>query len=116
MYKTINLALSLPSDYAEFAITIPYPGTELYNIALKNGIIPYDYWKNFTKNPTPYFVLPKLIENIVSRKKLLGIHRTALTKFYLRPRYIYAELAKISSFRELWKKTKLGIGLFLSKN
>ena len=113
MEETIKFALKLPADYAEFSVTIPYPGTDLYQMAIDQGIISHDYWGEFAKNPKPDFVIPQVIENICDKHTLIAIQRKAMRKFYLRPAYIVRELKKLSSFSELKKKMKLAFGLFL---
>ncbi|MBF0526618.1 MAG: radical SAM protein, partial [Deltaproteobacteria bacterium] len=47
MRRTIDFALDLDPDYAEFSITIPYPGTELYHEAQDRGLITSDYWRDY---------------------------------------------------------------------
>lgn len=37
--KTINLALEIDPDYAQFSIATPYPGTELWDIAKREGML-----------------------------------------------------------------------------
>lgn len=113
---TINFALSLPSDYASFGITIPYPGTDLYEAALKSGIISYDYWQEYAKEPMPDFVLPQLIENLCTREELKGLLNKAMLKFYSRPAYIFRQIRNISSFQEFTRKAKMATGLFLSND
>lgn len=109
--KTLKLALELRPDYVEFSITIPYPGTELYETALRSGIIPQDYWLEFTRNPAPLYSIPCVIENLISRKQLMRIRDLSIKKFYLNPRYIMRELFKIRNPGELRRKAKMGMGL-----
>lgn len=115
MNETIRFAISLPCDYAEFSITIPYPGTELYQVALDKNIITHDYWLEFAKNPQPNFVIPQLIENICNKDDLIRIQDIAMRKFYLRPKYIYQRLKKVSSMKELIDKFKMAWSIFVNK-
>ncbi len=110
--KTFDLALELDTDYAEFSITIPYPGTESYDESLKEGIIPEDYWRHFTQSPTPCFMIPYVIENLMGKKELTEIRDIAIKKFYFRPKYMLRELFKVRSMGEFMKKAKMGLGLF----
>lgn len=110
--QTLNFALELDTDYAEFAITIPYPGTELYETALKSGVIPSHYWIEFTKNPTPSFRIPYLIENFISREEIMKIRDLSIRKFYFNPRYMIREFLKARSLDELYRKAKMGVGLY----
>lgn len=115
MQETIRFALSLPSDYVEFSITMPYPGTQLYQTALTEGIIDSDYWREFAQAPVPDFVLSQLIENNCNKDELIKIQQIAMRKFYLRPRYICQQLKKISSFSELSKKARMAWGIFFNR-
>ncbi len=105
--KTMHFATKINSDYAVFAVLIPYPGTDLYEEALKRNLIPFDFWKKFAINPTPDFEIPFLIEQHMDRAKLLGLKDQALRRFYFRPSRMLKELYGIRSIKEL--KSKLGM-------
>lgn len=40
MFRTIDRICSLPADYIQFNITIPFPGTELWTWMIEKGILP----------------------------------------------------------------------------
>ncbi len=50
--KTVELAAELKSDFPSVGIATPYPGSELYQIARKNGWILVEEWSKYT--PTAY--------------------------------------------------------------
>ncbi len=50
--KTVELAAELKSDFPSVGIATPYPGSELYQIARKNGWLLVDEWSKYT--PTAY--------------------------------------------------------------
>jgi anaerobic magnesium-protoporphyrin IX monomethyl ester cyclase len=110
--KTIDFSLKLDADYSLFNIVIPYPGTSLYNLALTRNIIPYDFWLEYTKFPTPHFSIPHLIEQSLNRTDLIELKNTALRKHYLRPKRIYKEIKAIRSFKELKRKTNMAFDIF----
>lgn len=111
MKATIDFAISLNADYAQFSITIPYAGTELYLNALENGTIGYDYWKEYAENPTANFLPPKIIEEHASLDTLLEIRDEAVKRFYFRPRYVLRELFNLGSFTEFQRKARMGMQL-----
>lgn len=113
MRWTIEFCLELDADFSEFSITIPYPGTELYNEALSTGLIQNDFWKQFAVNPSPDFIIPQVIEENVDFETLIKIRDEAIRKFYFRPKYLVRSLKKIDSFSELFRKTDMGMHLFL---
>jgi radical SAM superfamily enzyme YgiQ (UPF0313 family) len=90
--KTIDFAKELNPEYAQFCITTPFPGTQLYTDAKKYGTLTEDFseyniWK-------PVFI-PKGYKN---RKEIEKMERKAMSSFYVRPRFI---LDKIKSIRSL---------------
>jgi anaerobic magnesium-protoporphyrin IX monomethyl ester cyclase len=112
--ETIDFAIRLDSDYAEFNVAIPYPGTEMYEKGLENKIIPRDFWKEFTANPTPDFVMPYLYEEHLSKGVLLSLSKLAIRKYYFRPRVIGREILGCASFGEFFRKAQMGWSLLLN--
>lgn len=51
--ETLKLLKTIKPDSGGWGITTVFPGTELYNYALKNNYLTDDYW--LTSNPAPYF-------------------------------------------------------------
>lgn len=87
MKRTLDLAIKLNPDTAQFFPMIPYPGTEAYGWAIKKGYLknlPYDRW--LTKDGLHECVLN--LPNI-DTKELVGFCDRARKKYYLRPRYIF---------------------------
>jgi anaerobic magnesium-protoporphyrin IX monomethyl ester cyclase len=112
--KTIDFALELDADYAEFSITIPYPGTELYLESLAQGIISQDYWRPFALHPAPDFNIPQLIENSVGLDELLQLRNEAIRRYYFRPVYLCREIRKVATWGEFQRKAKMGVRLLKS--
>ncbi len=87
--KTINLAKTLPLDWASFTITIGLPETEIYKRALEEGYFHVDYWKEYTKgnilNTWPNFIPDGLKEEDLYRLK-----RKAYREFYFRSGIIWS--------------------------
>ncbi|MCE5252276.1 B12-binding domain-containing radical SAM protein [bacterium] len=109
--ETIDFAVALDSDYAEFNVCIPYPGTEMYNEGLSGGIIPEDFWREYALHPVPDFVMPYLYEQHLRKEEMVRLSHYATRKFYLRPKVIIREIVKCSSFGEFRKKTRMGLNL-----
>ncbi len=112
MRSTIDFALKLKPDYATFNVAVPYPCTEMYDTALKDGIIPQDYWSEFAKRPTPNFVIPHFYEEFLDKADLFKMRNFAIRSFYFRPSLIFNELKKIKSPKELGRKFRLANTLF----
>jgi len=109
--KTINFSIKVNTDYAVYAVIIPYPGTELYKIALERKIIPNDFWIDFVKNPTPDFSIPYLIEQNMDKKTLISLKNLALRKYYFRPSALIKELFKVRTLADFKTKFKMGINI-----
>lgn len=114
MQRTIDFALELDADYSEFSITIPYPGTELYNTALQSGLISHDFWREHAQKPVKHFQIPQVIENHADLPALIKIRNQALRRFYFRPRYLWRQLKNVDNFQQIVKQSRLG-GQLLKK-
>jgi anaerobic magnesium-protoporphyrin IX monomethyl ester cyclase len=112
MHKTIDFAMELDADYAEFSITIPYAGTEMYDEALEQGIISEDYWKEYALSPVPNFKPPKLIENHATLDELIELNNKGIRQFYFRPKYLVQQVKNLGSLTEFFRKGKMGLQLF----
>lgn len=85
MQKTLELALKLNTDTAQFFPLIPYPGTEAYQWAKSNGYIETDYEKYCLPDGTHNTVLnlPGL-----SAQEMVNFCNMARKRYYLRVGYI----------------------------
>ncbi|MFA6888658.1 MAG: radical SAM protein [Candidatus Woesearchaeota archaeon] len=98
--KTIAFAIELDPDYAQFSITTPYPGTELWNTYEKYGTLD----KSFKEyHGWSAVFIPFGYKN---KKELLAIHREAFRKFYVRPKYILRRISKIRSWTDIQRNLK----------
>ena len=111
MQKTIDFSIELDSDYAEFSITIPYAGTEMYDEALNSGIIDSDYWREFAFKPTPNFRTPKLIEVHANIDQMISLRNQSLRRFYFRPRYLLKQIQSVGNVGEFFRKAQMGLHL-----
>lgn len=107
--ETIKFAKELNTDSATFFITTPYPGTDLYKIALEKGYITQDTkWEDFaplTKS------LPPLVQDSLTQEELLKLQKEAFREIYLRPRFIFNKLLQIHSFQDV-KSVLEGLKVF----
>jgi len=80
--KTIGLAKEIKPDSAQFAVVIPHPGTELYDLCLEKGWLKYESWEDFDCRRA-------LIETEnLSIKDAEKYRIKAYREFYLRPSFI----------------------------
>ena len=89
--KSIAFAIRLNPDYAKFAITIPLPGTPLFNDLVANGRIKTRDWNKYN------FSLPAkdLYEHdTLSWETIEEYYNKSHRKFYFRPGYIVGMINK----------------------
>lgn len=108
---TIRFSVQAGSDYATYAVLIPYPGTALYDEALARRIIPFDFWREFTCHPAPNFRIPFLVEQHLDRATLIRLKDMALRRFYFRPSRITREVARLRSWKEFRQKVGMAVNI-----
>lgn len=106
--QTIKFMKKLNPDYAHITITTPYPATDLYRMGLEQKVLPYDYWREFAKNPNPDF-RPMFWEKELSKEELFSLMTRAYRSFYIRPGYVFKKIIQLKSFNELIRKTKAAL-------
>jgi anaerobic magnesium-protoporphyrin IX monomethyl ester cyclase len=109
--QSIKLAKEIDPDFVQFLITTPFPSSELYRLGLENGILKHDYWKEFSANPDNGFVPQWWTENF-SPEELAKWQRKAHLSFYYRPKYVWNQMKKVKSFKELKRKAQAGLRIF----
>ena len=92
--KTIDFAIEIEPDYAQFSLTAPMPGTELYDTCLKTGRLPRDFSLFTLWSPT---YIP---DGYKDAKEVLKLRKSAHRRFYLRPKYIWGRLKRIRNWQE----------------
>jgi len=110
---TVAFAKSLKADFVHFAVTTPYPGTELYRMGLEQGVLPRDYWREFARDPRPDF-RPMLWEEILTRNELIALLDWAYKSFYRRPGYLVRRALRVRSWAELRRQVRAGLRLLTS--
>ncbi len=108
--RTIDFALNLDADYVHFSITTPFPGTDLYRLALEQGVIDHDCWREFAANPQKDFVPPFWEENL-TRDELIELLMLAYKKFYFRWKHILRQVVKVRTPGEFLRKAHAGFNV-----
>lgn len=84
MNKTIDFSIKLDSDYSQYSILTPFPGTPIYKELLDKHLIDDDDWNEYTVlKPVLKYDKLGLNKNMVERKLAI-----AYLKFYARPKYL----------------------------
>lgn len=97
MNDTIELALELDPDMANFMITSPFPGTELYETVLKHGRLFSTDWSDFAiHDDKARFEIGQVTKELVEAK-----WHEAYRRFYLRPGRILRKALMPDTWRRL---------------
>ncbi|MSO49971.1 MAG: radical SAM protein [Acidobacteria bacterium] len=80
--RTIDYAIRLDPDFANFYPAVPYPGTELYNKAKRDGLLASEDW---TKMEYSFYLLKG---NGLDEQVVMDAINRAKRRFFLRPRYL----------------------------
>ncbi len=106
--ETISLLRRIRADYAHITIFTPFPATELYLRALKEGVIPHDYWREFAQDPLAPLTV-RYWEKDIPRERMFELLKKAYQAFYSRPLYLAKRLFAIRSLSELKTKCRAGL-------
>jgi radical SAM superfamily enzyme YgiQ (UPF0313 family) len=82
MNRTIEYALELDPDFANFYPAVPYPGTELYAKAKRDGLLASEDW---TRMEYSYYLLRG---NGLDERTVMAAINRARRRFFLRPTYL----------------------------
>ena len=94
--RTIDYALELDPDFANFYPAVPYPGTELYQKVRQLGLLTNEDW---TRMEYSYYLLEG---NGLNEAVVMDAIRRARRRFFLRPRYLtrhFGDLLKLAVSR-----------------
>ncbi len=98
---TVAFSRKLNPDFAYYSIAVPYPATDLYDLAIREGYLEYDYWREYvlkegrTDDPIPFFESPEFDRTWLNKRM-----RKAFFNYYFRPAYIWGRLKKIHSWTD----------------
>ena len=110
--ETIEFAKKIDPDWAQFTLTIPYPGTPMYDKLKQNGEIKsfnwddYRTWAGWKESDLPY------IPEGRTKEELRHLQKYAMRSFYLRPKIFLRFLKKINSWN-FFVKSLLGLLMLL---
>lgn len=99
----VRFAKEIQPDFVEVFYSYPFPGTELHNIALENGLIQPG------EIPLEAYANPAMGGLHLTQEELGAFRRQSLRRIYLQPRYIWKTLRKAKSPREFFQYVKLGL-------
>jgi anaerobic magnesium-protoporphyrin IX monomethyl ester cyclase len=108
MEETIQYAIELDPDIAVFAISTPFPGTELFEWAEENNLLLTKNWDDYDRS-IPVMNLPT-----VSNELVMDYYRKAHRRFFFRPAYIWKRLKKLGRLEYLSASVRGAVALLKS--
>lgn len=107
--ETIDFAMELDPDYAQFTKATPYPGTAMYEKLKSENRIITDNWDDYDSflKSRPIFVHEHLSSEAMDSKL-----REAYRRFYYRPKQVLKRLAAVGSWREVTTFVKNALTFF----
>lgn len=101
--QTIDFAKKLKLDFAQFAITTPYPGTELYDRYLERGggRVPWQDFVYEASGSRVHRLTPVFESQELKHTDFQAWATRAYREFYLRPAYVWQRLRQLKSFGDL---------------
>jgi len=90
--KTLKFSRKVGVDFAQFTVATPYPGTRLWNVALKEKLLTTMNWRKFTT------LDPILKLKCFTREQISKALELAYVKFYLRPKVLIKDVIQDKGF------------------
>ena len=114
MRASVDFAISLKAEYAQFSVCTPYPKTALYQRMLTDGIVPEDYWMEFAKRPAEGFRI-RFDNPDFKEEDLRRIQDECHRRFYARPGVVAREMLRLKSWTDLKAKVRVGTSILLKQ-
>ncbi len=86
MKMTVDFAIEIDPDYAQFTVLTPYPGTPLFDYAMRYGLIEDWNWEHYTT------LRPVMRGFKFTREQVAKMLKYAYRKFFIRSAFILREL------------------------
>ena len=98
MKDTLRTSLTLDSDFANFGVLIPMPGSKIFDELQAQGRVD-SHWDRYLGHArkTMSFSLCEC-----SPTELHAMQRMAFRRFYFRPRYVWHKIRQVRSLTALW--------------
>jgi hypothetical protein len=85
MQSTLDLALELNCEFANFYSAMAYPGSQLYNLATKEGWPLPEKWSGYSQHAVDTLPLPT---KYLSGAEVLRFRDQAFQQYFSSPRYL----------------------------
>jgi anaerobic magnesium-protoporphyrin IX monomethyl ester cyclase len=94
MQDTLNLAMQINAEWANFYSTMAFPGSKLYEEAIKKGIPLPETWEGYSQYSYECF---PMATKYLTNKHILRFRDDAFNAYYKNPRYVNMIISKFGS-------------------
>jgi radical SAM superfamily enzyme YgiQ (UPF0313 family) len=107
MEQTVEFAVQLGTDYAQFLIAIPYPGTRLYDEIVKSGKLYITDWDQYGQyEGSACFEHGSLTPGLLSE-----MHQWAARRYYWNPAYLIRQAVNLETYLFLPRRIRAAMRL-----
>jgi len=92
--ETLRIALELDSDYANFCVLVPMPGSEIFDDLREKGLIDETHWDHYLAHTK---TAPDISLCGLTPAELQTVQKRAFRRFYFRLKYIWRKILRLSS-------------------
>ena len=107
--ETIKFAIELDSNFISFYTATPLPGTKYFAYAMLNKLV-----EGNLDFRSAYYE-PVVRSEHLSKERIFELHKQAIKRFYLRPKFILKTLLSLRSFAEFKNYIIAGMSLIMKK-
>lgn len=107
--ETIKFAIELDSNFISFYTATPLPGTKYFAYAMLNRLV-----EGNLDFRSAYYE-PVVRSEHLSKERIFELHKQAIKRFYLRPKFILKTLLSLRSFAEFKNYFIAGMSLIMKK-
>lgn len=93
MEQTIDYAIELDPDFANFYPAVPYPGTALYDKCVRESLLPPELGNDWAKMEYSYYLLRG---NGLDEQIVMDAINRAKRRFFLRPSYMARHVSDVA--------------------
>jgi len=121
---TIEFARRLPLDFAQFSITVPYPGSHLFETlsgegridtgVRPDGSVDLNVWKRYSAHSGFSDNTPIYVTEGMTAEELKSMEKHALRRFFLRPSKILSQIKRID-LRNIIEVVKAAKATFIDR-
>lgn len=104
--RTIFFAKELDTDYAYFFTATPFPGTEYFELAKRQGWLISQDWRRYYQGRSDVLSFDNL-----DRNEIFRAIQKAYRAFYLRPARIIRECREIKNAKDIFRYARIGCRL-----